>query len=1016
MLRHLRALPLVLTVALPIGAQQAVIETRDPRQRQDPEFAKAYTEWTTEPRYGSPLVDHLPLQPGVPTPKDVLGYYIGQPKTLTYYADALRYYRALDRASDRVYIETIGRSDEGRELVVVWISSEENIRNLERNRSNLARIADPRGLSEAQATQLIRNTKPHYHLMGGLHSGEVGPSEMLMELAYRLAVETSPLISQIRENVYVSITPQADPDGRDRNVDWFYRNQDMAAQAGGSGGGRAGGRAGGRGVGVPYWGKYVYHDNNRDINLSQMSMRAITDWYHTAHPPIMHDLHESLALLYTYSGGPPQNPNLDPLLFAELPFFSNWELSQMTKWGMPGVYTHAFMDGWSPGYLGSVAYNHNGMMRMYETQSGSDREETDSTSADSSTSRADTASSADSSASRADTASAGRGGRGGGADSTAAAGRGGVAQAAAGGRGGRGGAQATGAGGRGATPAQGARGGGGGGGNRGGGVPTGRGGGQDREWYRGIPVPQGASQAFSRRNNTNYMQTGVLSALQLTSMFPQLVVQNFYVKTRNSMEAGRSRAPHGYVFPVQKDMTRVATLINVLRAQGLEVGMLSAPITIDSTTYPVGSYVVKLDQPYGRLAKNLLEKQDYPDPALRTYDDSGWSMGFAFNVDVDEIADSTILSARTSPVTRATAVGTVAGTGTAGLAVAHLGSNNMIAFRYRLKNLAMKVAEDSFSVNGVSFPAGSFIVSGSAADMQAARREVESLGLTGVALSSVPGVATHDADVPRVAIYSQWNGTQELGWYRHAFDQFGIPFDLIYKERIMVGNLRNDYDVIVMAAQNLNRATVMAEPAERAQPYKQTEKFKFLGMYGETDDMTGGFGQVGVDALAAFLESGGTLITTLTATRFPIEFGFARTVDLEPLTGVNAQKPLVMANIRKPNHPAFYGYGGGQFPMKFGQGQQVFRVGVADQENVLAEFVGGEASVLSGLMVGADQIRGRAFAVDINNAHNGKGRVLMFANNPVYRWQNHGEFNMVFNSIVNWNDVPAPPRPTVVPD
>ena len=84
----------------------------------------------------------------------------------------------------------------------------------------------------------------------------------------------------------------------------------------------------------------------------------------------MHDLHESQPLLYTYSGGPPQNPNLDPILFAELPFFSNFELAQMTKWGMPGVYTHAFMDGWSPGYLGSIAYNHNGMMRMYETQSG----------------------------------------------------------------------------------------------------------------------------------------------------------------------------------------------------------------------------------------------------------------------------------------------------------------------------------------------------------------------------------------------------------------------------------------------------------------------------------------------------------------------------------------------------------------------------------------------------------------------------------------------------------------------
>jgi hypothetical protein len=101
--------------------------------------------------------------------------------------------------------------------------------------------------------------------------------------------------------------------------------------------------------------------------------------------------------------------------------------------------------------------------------------------------------------------------------------------------------------------------------------------------------------------------------------------------------------------------------------------------------------------------------------------------------------------------------------------------------------------------------------------------------------------------------------------------------------------------------------------------------------------------------------------------------------------------------------------------MKIGQGQQVFRVGVADQDNVLASFVGGDGSVLSGLMVGADAIRGRAFAMDIPNAYNGKGRVLMFANNPIYRWQNHGEFNMVFNSIVNWNDVPMPAPATVVP-
>jgi hypothetical protein len=462
-------------------------------------------------------------------------------------------------------------------------------------------------------------------------------------------------------------------------------------------------------------------------------------------------------------------------------------------------------------------------------------------------------------------------------------------------------------------------------------------------------------------------------------------------------------------------MTKVATLINMLRAQGIEVGTLRAPLTVDSVTFVAGSYVVKLDQPYGRLAKNLLERQDYPDPALRTYDDSGWSMGFAFNVDVKEIRNKSILDAATTPVTTAVAKGTVTGSGDAALAVAHYGSNNMIAFRYKLKNVPMRVAEKSFSADGVTFPAGSFIITGSAADLQTAKTAVESLGLTAAALAAAPSVATHEADVPRVAIYSQWQGTQELGWYRHAFDQFGIPFDLIYKERVARGNLKADYDVIVMAAQNVTRAQIMAASAARPQPYKRTDKLKFLGMYGETDDMTGGFGQAGVDAVKAFLEAGGTLITTLQATRFPIEFGFARSVDTESLTGVNAQKPLVNAEIRKADHPVFYGYEKSIFPMKFGQGQQVFRVGIADQENVLAQFVGGESSVLSGLMVGADNIRGRAFAVDIPAAHNGKGRVLMFANNPIYRWQNHGEFNMVFNSIVNWNDYPTPAAAAIVP-
>jgi hypothetical protein len=965
----------LLVTALTLPAQQMVTDTRDPAQTQDEDFAKSVKEWTTQPYFISPLVDHLPKVPGIPMPKDVLGYHIGAPGKLTYYDDIVKYYRALAAATPRVTVETIGESDEDRELVVVWVSSDENMANLQKNRENLAKIADPRGQTPEQIRQLVLTTRPHYHLMGGIHSSETGPSEMLMELVYRLATETSPLIRQIRDNAIVSVTPVADPDGRDRYVDWFYREQEEqqsgeAAPAGGGGGGRGGG-------GIPYWGKYVYHDNNRDINLSQMSMRALGEWYFTAYPPIMHDLHESLPLLYTYSGGPPQNPNLDPILFTELPFFSNFELAQMTKWGMPGVYTHAFMDGWSPGYLGSIAYNHNGMMRMYETQSGRE----------SGPGGPGTA-----------TASEGSGREGGGRE-------GGSQGAGSAGRGAGGGENAP------AAPAQQGQGGGEQGEGRGEGgraaAPgSGRGGSQQREWYRGIPIPPGAANNFSRRNNTNYMQTGVLSGLQLTSMFPNLVLDNFYRKTQNSIDAGKNEPPYGYVIPVQRDMTRVAGLVNILRIQRIEIGQATSEIKTTDGTFPAGSYVIKRDQPYGRLAKNLLERQQYPDPTLRTYDDSGWSMGLTMLVDVKEIKDKAILNAATTPVKQLTLKGKVSGTGSAGLAVAHYGSNNMVAFRYKLRTMPMKIAEKSFKADGIEFPAGSFIIT-PPADMAAVRAAVAEFGLTAAALSAVPAVESHDADAPRIAMFTSWNGTQEIGWVRFTFDKFAIPYDLIYKEQLKKGDLRANYDVLLLPTQNLNRQAVFQPPAAKPVPYMKGTKYRFLGMYGESPDITGGIGGEGVDAVARFLEAGGTVIAMGNAVRFPTEMGFARTVDASGATSAQfyAPRPLVNAEILRQDHPVFYGYSERLMPIKY-LGGPLMSVGSPDQGAVLARYVGGDDAVLSGLMRGAAEIRQRPFAIDVPGGFNGKGRVLLFANNPIYRWQNHGEFNMVFNSVLNWNDMP----------
>src|SRR5580700_1104089 len=229
------------------------------QQAQDPDYARLVKEWTTRPEFMTPLVDHLPKAAGVPSPKDVLGYYVGAPKKLTHVADLDRYYRALAAASKRVKIFPAGQTDEGREQMVVAISDEDTIRNLDTYKGYLAKLAEPRGLSDAHRKHIIAQAKPIYMFTGGLHSAETGPPEMMMELAYRIAVDEAPLYEQIRKNVIVMVNGASEPDGRDRYVDWYYRH--MLSQE----------NENDRVPGPPYWGKYIFHDNNRDINYSQMT-------------------------------------------------------------------------------------------------------------------------------------------------------------------------------------------------------------------------------------------------------------------------------------------------------------------------------------------------------------------------------------------------------------------------------------------------------------------------------------------------------------------------------------------------------------------------------------------------------------------------------------------------------------------------------------------------------------------------------------------------------------------------
>jgi hypothetical protein len=673
--------------------------------------------------------------------------------------------------------------------------------------------------------------------------------------------------------------------------------------------------------GPPYWGKYIYHDNNRDINYSQATMRNLLEWYLQWRPPIMHDLHESVPFMYTFSGQAPQQPALDPILYGELPWFSNFEMSQMIKYGMPGVWTHGFVDMWSPGYLAFMSSNHNGMVRMYETFGN------------------------------------------GGANTMK----------------------------RRVAPPQGA-----GQGSR---DQT------SREWYR--PSPPYKEVEWSMRNNTNFMQTGVLSALQLTGQFPKVVLENFYKKSRNSIEDGKTNAPYGFIIPAQSNMTGVQFIVNTLRLQDIEVGRLTGEVKLKEGAFPAGSFVIKRDQPYGRLAKILLEKQNFPDQNLRTYDDTGWTMGLAANTPVIEIADKAILDAPAAPVDRLEIKGEVkGGQGASFYAIINHGSNNLITLRSRLKDLKVQANELSFKSGGAEIPAGSLIVAASQAGAaDKVKAAVESLGLKAVALTSMPSTPMHEVDLPRLAVYSTWGNTQEVGWVRHALDKFEVNYDLIYKERVKQGNLRDSYDAIIIPNQGRGAKGLVfdREPARKPLAYTRSDQFKSHGVYGESEDITGGMGLQGALEFQKFAEAGGLLVTLGQASFFPPEFGLTRKIEAgRPSPQFYAPGPIVEAEILHPSHPIFYGYAQKTIPVRYANGP-LLTVPERDREQqVLMRFPGSDKSVLSGLMRGAAETRNRPAIVDVPT---GKGRVILFATNPCYRWQNHGEFAMLFNSIMHHNDI-----------
>jgi antitoxin (DNA-binding transcriptional repressor) of toxin-antitoxin stability system len=1026
---------------------------RDPNQPIDEEYTRKIREYTTESFFLSPLVDYLPASATVPTPKAVLGDIAGARNNLPYSKEVYTYMRMLAKASPRVRVYSIGTTEEGREMIAVAVASESLFANLDRNKANLAKLSDPRtiNMDDAEAARLVAQTTPVYYITGTIHSPESGAPTALMELAYRLAVDESPYIRNIRDHLITLITPIVEVDGRDRQVDLFRWRMAHPGETAPP---------------LLYWGHYVGHDNNRDamaltLKLSQNVLDVYLDWK----AQVLHDLHESVPYLYDNTvGDGPYNAWLDPILTNEWQMIGWNNVQEMTRLGMPGVFTHGNFDTWSPGYLMFMAATHNGISRLYETfGNGGTAETVERTLSPTETSRTWYRQSPPLPKVKWSLRNNNNYEQTGLLVSLSYFAN-----------------------------------------NR-----------------------QQFLENFYEKSKRSILKARVEGPaayiLPADDRRPGAQAELLRILQKQHVEISRATAPFSVLVPVPRprtppspnapsgdrpadslkrtDTTRVADrprVADTLRvadrprvadsarvADRPRVGdsaradTIKPPITPFDTLplsvqrtelrqFPSGSYIIRMDQPYSRIADALLDYQYWSpsDPQRTPYDDTGWTFPENFAVRSVRVTDPKVLAVPMESVTgEIKAPGGVVGSGTV-FAINHNADNALATLRYRLRDADFQIAEQPFEAAGQKFGRGSFIVRRiSSGDLDKAARE---LGLKVYALDAAPSVPVHPARAPRVAIMHTWISTQTEGWWRQAFDFLHIPYSYISVQNAAADpNLNAKYDVIIFPPGGGSPQSIVAGlPMWRnPMPWKKTALTPNMGI-DETDDIRPGLGLRGVDNLSTFVKNGGVLVTVENTAEMAVTFGLASGVSLNTAGRLHVVGSLLRSKVVDDASPLAYGIrdsvalysdDGSSFSVtnvlgarggRFADSATARATGrgtaddvdapqgrlpldprndvarrkpvepwqaapVTDEQlrnplavippalrpRVVLRFSDQRELLASGLLDGSD-VAQRPVVVDVPLA---KGHVILFANNPIYRGMTIGSYFLVFNALLNFD-------------
>ena len=825
---------------------------------------------------------------GLPTPEAFFGFQLGADKKLADYHQIVEYFQALEAASERVVLQTLGKTTEGNDFVVALISTPENLQRLGEWQKVQARLADPRKLAEQESEDLLKRGRGIVLINCAIHSTEVGATQMAPELAHHLASQNSPEVAAILENVITLLVPSHNPDGQLLVVDWYRKNLDTPFED----------------APLPrLYHKYTGHDNNRDwFMFTQKETRlTVEKLYNAWHPHVTIDMHQmgsNGARLFVPPYIDPVEPNVDPIIVSLLNMLGAHVQATLTAQGKAGVVSNAIFDAWTP----ARAYQHYHSGLRFLTEAAS----------------AKTASPIKIAAKDL---------------------RGGMGYDA-----------------------------------------------RKASWN--FPQPWRGGE-WKLRDIVEYDFAAAMAILQHAARNREFWLRSLFEVQRKAVF--ETSTPAAFIIPqTQRDPQGLLDLLRILQLAAVEIYFAEKDFANAAGTFARGDFVIALQQPYGRFAKAMLERQTYPlipgnDGKPRIpYDVTAHTLPLFLGVEVfavdqtPQVGLALMREAETQFVKASDLRGDY-------LALARSNNGSFRAVNALLrKGVPVWSAEQEFVEESTTWPVGTFIIDATQHKNVVAElmRNVEALTsmhdnptvVEWRSLKRNPNVKQSAVRAQRVGLYQSWKANMDEGWTRFVLEDYGFEYRTLTTAELRSPGLRKSLDVIIFPDQN-------AEEMERGFDEKEMPA-----------EYAGGLGESGVRNLRGFVEEGGTILALSEATDFFIKNFWLRVENaLSKVERASFSAPgSVLRVIAQTNHPL--AYGAQREETLFFVDSPAFR---AHEGKTILTYPPAEI-LLAGWLAGEPHLAERAALVE---ASVGKGRVILYGFRPQFRAQFRASYKFLFNAL-----------------